>query len=241
VTLLNYLLNLKRITTAVAVALAFLFSYSLQAQDIISNSPPTLDPVANDTTIQSSDIRYIELNGITPGQETDQQVQITVSTQDSDIVQSIGADLVDNGKAFINYQLKESATGTATVKVVITDNGPTPSSFTRIFHITIEKPERDLTTTSVPEETVVEQMKAVPNPALLSTRLFFSTPQDEKLAVLDLYTLSGAKVLQLYAGNTLANRPYSVDVNVRNLATGVYIVRLTGQSQTSNLKLVVAK
>ena len=56
-----------------------------------------------------------------------------------------------------------------------------------------------------------------------------------------MYTESGTKIKQLFMGSTLAHESYSVDVNSRNLAGGVYIVRLTGQSHTANLKLVVAK
>lgn len=213
----------------------------MQAQVNVNNSRPTLDPIADDTTNFSTDVRYIELNGITPGEEADQQVTIAVSTQDSNIVESIGADLVDNGKAFINYQFKEGAAGTATVKVVVTDNGSTPSSFSQTFHITIEALNRELIPTPSVEEEATAYLRAIPNPALVSSRLCFSTPRDEEHAVVELYTLSGVKINQLFTGSTLAHQSYYVDVSVKNLATGVYIVRLTGQSQTSNLKLVVAK
>ena len=56
-----------------------------------------------------------------------------------------------------------------------------------------------------------------------------------------MYALSGVKIMQLFAGSTSAYESYSVDVNSRKLATGVYIVRLTGQSPAVNLKLVVAR
>jgi hypothetical protein len=237
--LFYYLFKWNRIPASVALGLALVLSGSTQAQLNITNSRPTLDPIANDTTNFSPDIRYIELNGITPGEEADQQVSIAVATHDTDLVKSIGADLVDNGKAFINYQVREGAAGTATVKVVVTDNGATPSSFIRTFHITIEALNRELAPKSSIEASSL--LKAIPNPALVSTRIFFSTPHDEEIATVDLYTLSGAKIKQLFTGNMAVNRSYSVDVDVKNLASGVYVVRLTGQSQTSNLKLVVAK
>lgn len=238
---LYYLSKWNGISTSLALGLTIFLSCSIQAQVNVSNSRPTLDPITDCTTGFSTDIRYIELNGITPGEETDQQVSIVVSTEDTDLVESIGADLVDNGKGFINYQLKEGAAGTATVKVVVTDNSTTPSSFTRTFHITIEALNRELTTKSSLEEEASHNLKAIPNPALVSTRIFFSTPHDEERVAVDLYTLSGVKIKQLFTGSTQAHRSYYVDVNSKNLATGVYIVRLTGQSHTSNLKLVVAK
>jgi hypothetical protein len=236
-----YPLKWNGISRSLALGLSIFLSCSIQAQVNVPNSRPTLDPIPDHTTSVSTDVRYIDLNGITPGEETDQQVSIDVSTEDKDLVESIGVDFVDNGKAVINYLLKAGAAGTATVKVVVKDNGATPSSFTRTFHIIIEALNRDLPTKSLLEETVHHHLKAVPNPALVSSRVFFSTPNDEQSVVVDLYTLSGSKVKQLFTGSTLAGQPYYVDVNSRNLAAGVYIVRLTGQSHTSNLRLVVAK
>ena len=217
------------------------YSYSSSAQSNIPNARPTLDVIADQTTSFTKDMRFVELSGITPGDEPDQQVTIDVTTEDKDLIESIGADLMDNGKAFINYQLKEGAVGTATVKVVVTDNGSIPASYSRTFHIIIEGLNRELETKSLLEPEAVHSLKAVPNPALITSRIFFSTPQDEENVTVDLYTLSGAKVKQLFTGNTVENRSNYVDVNIKSLASGVYIVRLTGQSHTSNIKLVVAK
>jgi hypothetical protein len=236
-----YLSKRNTISTSLVLGLCVFLSCSIQAQVNVPNSRPTLDPIPDYTTSLSTDIRYIELNGITPGEETDQQVSLDVSTEDKDLIESIGVDLVDNGKAVINYLLKGGAAGTATVKVVVKDNGVTPSSFTRTFHIIIEALNRDLPTKSLLEEPVQHLLKAVPNPVLVTSRVFFSTPNDEQSVVVDLYTLSGSKIKQLFTGSTLAGQSYYVDVNSRSLAAGVYIVRLTGQSHTSNLRLVVAK
>lgn len=236
----RYLEKLNSFVTPLALGLALFFPCSMQAQSNPPNSRPTLDPITDYTTSYSADLRFIEISGITPGEEDDQQVSIEVSTEDKDLLESIGADLVDNGKAVINYQLKKDVAGTATVKVVVTDNGPTPSSVTRTFHITIESLNRELTPKPSAEETSLH-LKASPNPALVSTRIFFSTPYDEQLTAVDLYTLSGVKIKQLFAGSTIANQSRYVDLNTKTLASGVYVVRLTGQSYSSNLKLAVAK
>lgn len=221
-----------------SLALLLFVSSITQAQNA-ANSRPTLDPISDHTTNFSKDVRYIEVTGITPGDEIDQQVSIDVSTEDKDLIESISADFVGNGKAFISYLLKEGAAGTATVKVVITDDAPVSASVSRSFHIIIDALNHEVVNESSIEE--IHSLKAVPNPAVASTRLFFSTPGDEQRVVVDLFTLSGTKIKQLFTGSTLANRPYAVDVNSKNLANGVYIVRLTGQSYSSNLKLVVAK
>ena len=217
-----------------------LFSYS-QAQQLVNNTRPTLDRIPDYSTRFSTDLHFIELNGITAGDEIDQEVSIEVSTEDNDLIETIGADIVDNGKAFISYRLKEGAAGTATVTVIVTDNGLTPASITRIFRITSEALNRELAEKTLSTESGNNHLKAFPNPALLSTRVYFSTPHDEQRVALDLYTLSGAKIKQLFTGKTRAHESYYVDINSKNLATGVYIVRLIGQSHTANLKLVLAR
>ena len=225
---------------SISLVFSLFLSYSIQAQGNVRNSRPTLDLIPDYSTRFSTDLHFIEVNGITAGDETDQEVTIAVSTGDKDLIESLEADLVDNGKAFIYYRLKEGATGTATVKVVVTDNGTTPSSISRTFRIIAESLHRELPARPQ-QEARDNHLRAFPNPAALSTRVYFSTPVDEQLIAVDLYTLSGVKIKQLFTGSTSAHRSYSVDVNSRNLATGVYIIRLTGQSHAANIKLVVAR
>jgi hypothetical protein len=231
----------KGIYICVSLVFSLFLTCQIQAQDEVRNSKPTLDRIPDYSTRFSTDLHFIELNGITAGDETDQEVSIAVSTQDKDLIESVEADLLDNGKGFIYYRLKDGATGTATVKVVVTDNGATPSSITQTFHITSEALNHELPSTPISKEAQNQHLKAFPNPALFSTRVYFSTPNDEKRVTVDMYTLSGAKIKQLFTGRTLAFQSYYVDVNSRNLASGVYIVRLTGQSHSANFKLVVAR
>lgn len=231
----------KGISMSISLVFILFLSYSIQAQDNVRNSRPTLDRIPDYSTRFSTDLHFIELNGITAGEETDQEVSIAVSTGDKDLIESVEADLVGNGKAFIYYRLKEGTTGTATVKVVVTDNGETPSSISQTFRITSESLNREVPTIPLLQEAYNHQLKAFPNPAVLSTRIYFSTPLDQQRVSVDMYALSGVKIMQLFAGSTSAHESYSVDVDSRKLATGVYIVRLTGQSPAVNLKLVVAR
>jgi hypothetical protein len=233
-------LTWKGLSMSAAFVFGILFPCFLQAQQHAGNTKPTLDRIPDYSTRFSTDLHFIELNGITAGDETDQAVMIEVSTGDKNIIESIGADLVDNSKAFISYRLKEGAAGTATVTVVVTDNGETPATITRTFRITAEPLNRDLSAKSL-QQAANDHLKAFPNPAFKTTRVYFSTPHDQQRVALDLYTLTGARIRQLFAGSMLARESYYVDVNSRNLATGVYMIRLTGESHTANLKLVVAK
>ncbi len=231
----------KRIFMLLPLVFSLFLSCSIQAQDNVRNSRPTLDPIPDYSTRFSTDLHFIDLNGITAGEETDQELTIAVSTGDKDLIESIEADLVDNGKGFIYYRLKEGATGTATVKVVITDNGATPSSISRTFHIVSESLNREIPNKPLLQEAHSHHLKAIPNPASRSTRVYFSTPVDEQRIAVNIYTLSGVKIKQLFTGSTLARESYSVDVDSRNIPNGVYIVRLTGQSQAANLKLVITR
>ncbi|HUQ64897.1 MAG TPA: T9SS type A sorting domain-containing protein [Flavitalea sp.] len=231
----------KGISLSIYLVFSLFLSYSIQAQDNIRNSRPTLNRIPDYSTRFSTDLHFIELNGISAGEETEQQVTIAVTTRDKDLIESVEADVVDNGKAFIYYRLKEGTTGTATVKVVVTDNGETPSSISQTFHITSEALNRELPTIPLLQEANNHHLKAFPNPAVRSTRIYFSTPEDVPNAAVDMYTLSGIKIKQLFTGSTLGRESYYVDVDSRNLATGVYIVRLTGPSHAANLKLVVAR
>jgi hypothetical protein len=226
---------------SISLLFSLFLSNSIQAQVNVRNSRPTLDRIPDYSTRFSTDLHFIEVNGITPGEETDQEVTIAVSTGDKDLIESIEADLVDNGKAYIYYRLKEGVTGTATVKVVVTDNGETPASVSRTFRIVSESLNREATTRPLLPAAPNHHLKAFPNPAVRSTRVYFSTPNDEQQVALNLYTLSGVKIKQLFTGSTVARESYSIDVDSRNMATGVYIVRLTGQAHTVNLKLVVAR
>ena len=125
--------------------------------------------------------------------------------------------------------------------MVVTDNGVKPSSTTRTFRITSEALNREVATKPLLQEAANHNLKAFPNPALLSTRIYFSTPHDEQRVTVDMYTLSGVKIRQLFTGSTVARASYYVDVNSRNLATGVYVVQLAGQSHSANLRLAVIK
>lgn len=223
-----------------SLVISLFSSFSIQAQDNVGNSRPTLDRIPDHSTQVSADLHFIELSGITAGQESDQEVTIAVTTGDKDLIEFIDADLVGNGKAFISYRLKQGAVGTGTVKVVVSDNGATPASFSRTFHITAEGLTREFPTQPL-SEVYNPHLKAIPNPSVLSTRIYFSTTDDEQQVTVDMYTLSGIKIRRLFTGSTLAHQYYSVNVDSRNLATGVYIVRLTGKANISNLKLVVAK
>jgi hypothetical protein len=231
----------KGIFMSVSLVLSLLLSVSIQAQEKVRNTKPTLDRIPDHSTRFSTDLRFVELHGISAGDETDQEVTVSVSTRNEDLIESLEADVIGNGKGFIYYRLKEGVTGTATVTVVVTDDGPTPSSVSRTFHIVAESLNRELETKTLLEEVPSQHLRAFPNPAVQSTSIYFSTPANEQQATLDMYTLSGVKIKQLFTGKTLAGHSYSVDVDSRNLATGVYLVRLTGQSHSANLRLVVTR
>jgi hypothetical protein len=225
----------------VFLVLVLFVPVAMHAQNAGRNSRPTLDRIPDYSTRFSTDLHYIEVSGITAGDESDQELTISVSSGDDDFFESLEADLVGNSNAFINYRLKKGAVGTATVKVIVTDDGYVPASITRIFRITCEPLNHELSSKYLYKQESVQYMRAYPNPAGRSARVYFSTPHNEQRVAVDMYTLVGTKVRQLFTGSTVANESYAVDVNSALLANGVYLIRLTGHEHTEMLKLVVSK
>src|SRR5215210_735436 len=84
----------KGLSMSICLLFNLFLSYSIQAQDNVRNSRPTLDRIRDYTTRFSPDLHFIELNGITAGEEDDQEVTIAVSTGDIDLIESLEADLV---------------------------------------------------------------------------------------------------------------------------------------------------
>lgn len=205
-----------------------------------TNTRPTFSPIADLTTRYSPDLRFIKLVNVTAGHEPDQEVNVSVSSKDQDLIETLGADLTGNGNGFIYYKLKQGATGTATVQVTVSDNAPVPAITTRIFHITVSSLLHDVPAITAPVITKTV-LNAYPNPAIVSTQVWFSTPRDERSVAVDLYSLTGAKIRQLYNGSTKSGQSYSVSVNSRNLPAGVYLVRLAATSHTTQMQLAVGK
>lgn len=76
---------------------------------------------------------------------------------------------------------------------------------------------------------------AYPNPAAESC--YFVLPSDDQQVTVALYSLNGAQVLNLYAGDVVAGEQRTVSLN--GIAPGIYLMRITGEKNQITTKLTV--
>ena len=74
-----------------------------------------------------------------------------------------------------------------------------------------------------------------PNPAAESC--YFVLPSDDQQVTVALYSLNGAQVLNLYAGDVVAGEQRAVSLN--GIAPGIYLMRITGEKNQITTKLTV--
>lgn len=77
-----------------------------------------------------------------------------------------------------------------------------------------------------------------PNPAAGRTRIGFTVPEDGP-ATVDLYDLLGRRIARLFDGVARAGQIETVDLDTGDLATGVYVYRLSHGSRTDTRTLSV--
>jgi hypothetical protein len=82
-------------------------------------------------------------------------------------------------------------------------------------------------------------LMAYPNPFSTNTTVSFTIPYDEANANLVLYDFRGALIQVLYNEKSNANQKNEVQFNGENLATGVYLFRLTTSKEAKNFKVIV--
>ncbi|MEY5049270.1 MAG: hypothetical protein RLZZ175_2629 [Bacteroidota bacterium] len=81
---------------------------------------------------------------------------------------------------------------------------------------------------------------AFPNPLSNETNINFNALSNEN-ATIEVFDLSGNKVMTSFNDDVIAGNNYNVVVNASQLTSGLYIVRLTNGSNVSNIKLTVIK
>ena len=80
-----------------------------------------------------------------------------------------------------------------------------------------------------PEEA---SLKSFPNPSSGWANVSFKLPVDTRVNI-DLFSLSGERVMELYSGYSNAGEASTLDFNAANLSEGVYVLRLTTASGVS--------
>jgi gliding motility-associated-like protein len=105
------------------------------------NTAPTLAVIPDQTGCYTTAQQTVALTGITPGTETTQLVNLTVTTNNPLLFSSIGALAITSGSSAINYTVANGKSGTAVVTVKLKDNGGIANSgidtLIRTFNITV--------------------------------------------------------------------------------------------------------
>jgi hypothetical protein len=78
-----------------------------------------------------------------------------------------------------------------------------------------------------------------PNPTTNQSQLTFVVNDNMRLRV-DLYTSNGLLIQELYDGNAVTGVQYTMDIDVDELAAGMYQVRISSSTYIAVKKLLVA-
>ncbi|RQO66034.1 hypothetical protein DBR43_27730 [Pedobacter sp. KBW06] len=104
------------------------------------NEIPTLTAIGDQTLCATSAAQTVALAGISAGPETGQTTTLSVSSTNSALFQSLTAS-GSGATGTLSYTLRSGASGTATVTVMVKDNGGTANggvdTYTRSFQITV--------------------------------------------------------------------------------------------------------
>jgi hypothetical protein len=82
------------------------------------------------------------------------------------------------------------------------------------------------------------ELSAFPNPVTENATVRFRTAQDGPAQVI-VYNELGQRVAVLFDGAATAGQPYSLTLQGRNLASGLYVCRLVTNGKTETLRLTV--
>jgi len=89
--------------------------------------------------------------------------------------------------------------------------------------------------------TELSTLMAQPNPLTHSTVIHFNVPESTKTTV-SVFALNGKEIATIFDGQAEAGENYHVELNASNMASGVYILRLTTDSGViTHQRIVVTK
>ncbi len=105
------------------------------------NQPPVIAATTNLVICATPVPGSIALSGISPGPEPGQSVTIKVSTDNSNLFNTLIVSAVNGSNAVVDYTLKEGLSGIANITLTLTDNGGTDNggknTSTSTFTITV--------------------------------------------------------------------------------------------------------
>jgi hypothetical protein len=104
-------------------------------------------------------------------------------------------------------------------------------------------PAKGMDVTQIEEPSVSESgviLNNYPNPFTEKTKVIFSVPQDDHI-ILDVYDVSGKLVQKLFNNDVSMNREYNVEFDGNGLPSGIYIYKMTTNSEVYTGKMLLMK
>ena len=109
------------------------------------NQPPTLNPIGNLTISEASGLQTVNLSGITPGptNESGQTLTVTATSSNPSLIPDPTVNYISpNATGTLTFTSVTNMLGTATITVVVQDNGGTANggidSVTNTFTVTVQ-------------------------------------------------------------------------------------------------------
>ena len=130
--------NFSAIVTKGRITSTQIFTLRILAQP---NQAPTLGPIANQVICYTTTPQNILLTGITPGRETYQAHNLSVSSTNTNLFSDLKITPGSNGTETISYIIKPGVVGNAIISVTVKDNGGVANggadTFVRSFTIQV--------------------------------------------------------------------------------------------------------
>jgi hypothetical protein len=213
-------------------------SYLVPMNAPIVNQPPTLDPISNLTTNENAGLQTVNLSGITSGaaNENNQTLTVTATSGNKGLIPNPTVNYTSaNTTGNLTFTPAANASGTATVTVVVHDNGGTANggidSVTNTFTVTVNAVNQAPTLNTISNLTTNE------NAGLQTVNLSGITSSgaaNENNQTLTVTATSGNKGLipnptvNYTSANTTGNLTFTPAANASGTATVTVVVHDNG-------------
>jgi O-glycosyl hydrolase len=187
-----------------------------------SNAGLTMNQLSDTTVAMNSGETVLEVGGISDGAGSTNGLILSIENPSAGLfsnlsVSGIGTD----GKAIIRLTPAKDQTGTAKVKLTLSDNQGTKRQV--VFYVFVINPNRV-------KDLHQDSFTLYPNPARNTLKIEFSANTFREVAITD---ISGRFILR----QSVSSDHLSIDLN--NWEKGIYIVRITGEGFSANERFVI--
>ncbi|MCF8224841.1 MAG: SUMF1/EgtB/PvdO family nonheme iron enzyme [Bacteroidales bacterium] len=199
--------------------------YAIQKEGTFVNSPPTVDPL-NDITLTADDSlqQSIALSGISDGNNGSQELTITASSSNIEVVDNVYVDYTAGSSNATLYFTLQKEEGTTTIEIILDDGQPVNNRTSISFNVTVGPSAIK----RIPEKS----LSIYPNPANSEIRIISDEEPIKRVFLTDM----NGRIL-------IMKRPMSRDflLDLLDLASGTYYLKITSAEQVYHAKIIKSK